>query len=85
MESISAKPIFWVYQTHGTIELNFKGLIEAGQKAFVERLSRVLSERGFVSKSNIASMKYPRIPITIWVPREQEFKKAVEQLISEQA
>jgi hypothetical protein len=83
VESVSAKPLFWVYQTHGTIELNFKGLIEAGQKRFVEALSRVLSERGFVSKANIESMKYPRLPITIWGDRDQELQEVIEKLIIE--
>lgn len=33
---IRSKPIFWVYQTDGKIELNFKGLADAGHKSFVE-------------------------------------------------
>lgn len=84
VESISAKPIFWVYQTDGKIELNFKGLGEAGQKPFVEKFGEMLAEHGFDSQGNIASMKYPRIPISLWGPREQEFKECLKRLIAEQ-
>lgn len=83
VESVSAKPIFWVYQTDGKVELNFKGLADAGQEPLVERFGRVLSESGFVSQENIASRKYPRIPISLWGAREQEFKEAVKRSIAE--
>jgi hypothetical protein len=83
VESLSAKPIFYVYHTHGVIELNFKSLIEAGQEPFVDRFGRALSECGFVSQANIA-MKYPRIPISVWGTREQEFKDTVKRLITEE-
>jgi hypothetical protein len=82
VESVSVKSIFWVYQTDGKIELNFKGLADAGNESFVERFGRVLNERGFVSQENIASKKYPRIPITLWGTRQQEFKETVKGLIA---
>lgn len=83
VETLSAKPIFYVYHTHGAIELNFKSLIDAGQRPFVERFGRMLSERGFVSQAKIASMHYPRIPITLWGARDQEFKEVLKQSIAE--
>jgi hypothetical protein len=82
VDSVCSKPIFYVYHTHGVVELNFKSLIKAGQEPFVERLGRALSERGFLSQANMV-MKYPRIPITVWGDREQEFREAVKRSIAE--
>jgi len=82
VESDSAKPIFWVYHTDGKIELNFKSLVDEGQKPFVERFARVLSESGLVPQANV-SMKFPRIPISLWGDREQEFKESVKHSIAE--
>jgi hypothetical protein len=75
VESVSAKPIFYVYHTHGAIELNFKSLVEDGQGPFVEKFGRVLSESGFVPEAKIAAMQYPRIPISLWVLENRSSKK----------
>jgi hypothetical protein len=82
VESVSAKSIFWVYHTDGKIELNFKDLVGARQERFVEKFAQVLSESGLVPQANV-SMKFPRIPISLWGDREQEFKDAVKRSIAE--
>ncbi len=44
--------------------------------------SFVLSESGLVPQANV-SMKFPRIPISLWGDREQEFKESVKHSIAE--
>lgn len=82
-ESISAKAIFWIYHTEGKLEFNFKGLSDAGQHSFVEKLGTIVAQCGFVSPERIPSLKYPRIPIAIWGPKAKELRDFLKQVIDE--
>lgn len=81
VEAISPKPIFWAYHTDGKIELNIKGLVDAGQRLFVDQLAHMLSEKGFIAHENVAEMKYPRIAITQWGPQREEFLQSLKTLL----